>query len=205
MKNFLDTMKRCKDEIYNRRNRQSADAFVKVQAFVESGVYSSCKRAGEIARLTLRGYDPLMLAEHFDRSYETMRTEKRSISVRLWEIFPHDFFDKLLDYKENKQYIEECLYSIATYDVSASNLLLLDVARDIEYAEGSSACGQYSIEDLKDEIEFLARYSRPFYENDKRGVDSSKLKYLVAVLNSSTGDFSIRAKILKELIGDVEL
>lgn len=204
MKNFLDTMKRCKDEIYNRRNRQSADVFVKVQSFVESGVYSSCKRAGEIARLTLRGYDPMMLAEHFRRSYETMRTEKRSISVRLWEIFPHDFFDKLIDYKDNKQYIDECLYSIATYETSANNLLLLDVVRDIECSDNFTN-EEYSIEDLKDEIDFLARYSRPFYENDKSGLSSSKLNYIVSVLNSNAGNFSTRAKILKELIGDVEL
>lgn len=200
MKNFFTAMLKCKDEIYLKRNRQSADIYLKVQSFVESGCYSTCKKAGEIAKLTLKGFDARELAEHFGRAYDTIRTEKRSISMSLWALFPSDFFEKLINYQENKQYIDDCIYVLDTFEIKADDVLFFDVVKDIGVSDCSGQSYNYS--ELQNELDFLSRYSRLFYESDKGTVDSNKLQYLIGVLNSTNKNTSLRAKVLGKLIGE---
>ena len=193
-------MLKCKDEIYNKRNRQSADIYLKVQSFVESGCYSSCKKANEIAKLTLKGYNAHDLAQHFGRAYDTIRTEKRSISMSLWEIFPSDFFEKLVNYQENKKYIDDCIFILDTFEIKADDVVFFDVVKDIGVSDYNSR--SYEIEELQNELDFLSRYSRLFYESDKSTVDVGKLQYLIKVLNSTNVNSGLRADILRKLIGE---
>jgi hypothetical protein len=198
MKNFFSEMLKCKRLIYENRDRLSADVFLKVKSFVEGGSYSSCKKASDIAKMTLQGFNPQAIAEHFELSYETIRTEKRNISNELWGIFPKDFFEKLADYKSNKDYIDDCIFSLENVCLSSKDLLLMGISNDI-LSKNTLPLEDYSIEDLQDELFFLLRYSKAFYENDLLTVDLNKLAYLIGVIDGKEGNSSIRAEVLKSL------
>lgn len=197
MRNFFNEMLKAKREIYKRRDRLVADIFTKIQAFVEEGSYSTCKKAGKVAELSLKGYDARDLAEYFGLKYDTIRTEKRLISNELWGIFPQDFFEKLLSYRDNRSYIDNCISSINNFDISSNNILLLDVLKIVNNYAGD--VGSYDIPELRDELDFLARYSKAFLDEDIRTLDMDKLRYIVNVLDRKNGDLAFRSEIIKEM------
>lgn len=199
MKNFFSEMLKCKREIYARRDRLLADVYSKVQSFVESGKYSACKKAEDIAKMSLKGYDARVISEHFGLKYDTIRTEKRLISNELWGIFPTDFFEKLLDYRNNKTYIDDCLYSLDNFGMTSDKVILLDVVRNINALSDVYSDEEYLTEELQNEFDFLLRYSKEFFENDLSTVNISKLKYILDVLDMKKGDSFIRSKMLKKV------
>lgn len=196
MNNFFKEMLKCKMSIYNRKDRLSADVFLKVQTFVESGSYSSCKKAPYIAKMSLQGFSPVYIAQHYGLSSETIRAEKRNISKELWGIFPEDFFEKLSNYSLNKEYVDSCIYSIENAGTSSNDLLLMGISADI-YSKNTKPLGDYDISDLQDELYFLLRYSKSFFENDLLSVDLNKLAYILSVIDGKAGNSSIRTDILK--------
>lgn len=198
MKNFFSVMLNCKRIIFENRDRLAADVYKKVQVFVESGVYSKCKKADDIASMTLNGYNAYVIAEKYNLSYETIRVEKRQISEELWRIFPVDFFSKLCEYRENKEYIDDCLYSISHLNVKSSNLVFFDVVKEIKDKPCKNSSIEYDYTELRNEIDFLMRYSREFFKFDLANVDIDKLKYLIDVIDGNTGNVFIRSNILKE-------
>lgn len=200
MTNFFSEMLKCKKKIYDKRDRVLADKFIILQEFVESGVYSSCKKADEIAKLTLKGYNAHVLAEHFNLAYDTIRTEKRLISNELWKIFPKNFFEKFLEYRENKQYIDDCFYSMGVHDLTSDDFLLLDVKRSINHINNNTF-EVFDIKDLTYEIEFLQRYSKTFFNSDLSNVDKEKLMYIIDILDGKKVNASLRTDIIKELQG----
>ena len=202
MNNFFREMLKCKREIYNRRDRLSADVFSKVQTFVESGSYSACKKADDIAKMLLKGYDDRVIAEHFGLKYDTIRTEKRLISNELWKLFPSDFFEKLLDYSDNKVYIDECIYSVSNSSVSSDDILLVGVLNEVKCPDIDYPEGDIRFEDMRDELDFLLRYSKSFFESDLLTIDKGKVNYIIDVLDGKIGNPSLRTKLIKEFIGE---
>ena len=110
----------CRDRIYEKKDRAAADVYILVKDFVESGKYSRCRRASELITMQLRGYNDRNIAERYNISAETVRVERRQISNELWSIFGIDFFDRLLNYKENKEYCKR-------YDVKAGMFCTVDI------------------------------------------------------------------------------
>lgn len=200
MKNFFSIMIRCKDEIYERKDRLAAEAFIKVKSFVENEKYSRCKKANEIAKFSLRGYNVKELAEKFGISVEGAKSEKRKVSEELWRIFPYDFFDKLKEYRENKDFIENFLYSLSLYNLKSDNLLLWDVVDAVRCCDSSNV--NYNLSDLVDEVDFVSRYSKVFFEHDISNIDVSKLKYIVDVIDGNIQDPILKVKLLKSLKED---
>lgn len=198
MKNFFSVMIKCKDEIYERRDRNAADVFVKVRDFVESGRYSSCKRASDIAKLTLRGLKDSDIAIKFDRSVETVRSEKRKISVELWSIFPADFFDNLLDYRNKSSYVDSCIFALNYWGSASDAVLLSDVVKGV-LLSGKVQGNDYTIEELKEEIGVLRLYTRDYLETNLSMSDIDKLRYIIAILDGVKGDLSIKSEIIKRL------
>ena len=200
MKNFFSAMIKCKDEIYIRRDREAADIFVKVREFVEAGRYSSCKRASDIAKMTLRGLNEADIATHFGRSVETIRSEKRRISAVLWSIFPADFFDNLLDYKSKRQFVDNCMYALNYWGSAANIVLLADVVRNIVInKESNSADLEYSLDELKDELGVLRLYTREYLETNLNMVDLTKMNYIIDILEGKKGKINDKADIIKRL------
>ena len=196
MNNFFKEMLKCKMSIYNKKDRLSADVFLKVQTFVESGSYSSCKKASYIAKMSLQGFSPVYIAQHYGLSSETIRAEKRNISKELWGIFPEDFFEKLSNYPLHKDYIDSCIYSIENVGTSSNDLLLMGISADI-YSKNTKPLGDYDISELRDELYFLLRYSKSFFENDLLSVDLNKLAYILSVIDGKAGNSTTRTDILK--------
>lgn len=201
LKNFFSEMLKCKQKIYDRRNRLSADVYTKVQKFVEEGSYSSCKKAPTIAKMTLSGFDAKTIAQHIGKSYDTIRTEKRQISNDLWRIFPEDFFEKLADYSENRSYIDDCIQSLGTYNLSSVDYLIVGVLNDLKSQKDATGLSDCDILDLTNELDFLRRYSKAFFEDDLKTVDVKKVNYIIDVIDGKKGNSFIRSRIIKELTG----
>lgn len=188
-------MLKCKDAIYKKRDRASAEAYMRVKKFVEEASYSSCKKASDIAKLTLLGHDAHYLAEYFNKSYDTIRTEKRHISEDLWKLFPLDFFDKLENYQKNKDFIDKCLSSLGNSELTSTDFLFRDFVNFVQSKSDSSYVGEFNEIEFKDELHLLKLYSRLFMEEDMQNVDISKLKYLIDVLDGKTGSIYEKAII----------
>jgi hypothetical protein len=215
MVNFFSAMLKCKNAIYNNRDRVSADAFLKVQSFVESGTYSSCKKADFLAEKILAGVDMREIADYLDLSYETIRSEKRTISNELWGIFPQDFFDKLACYDKNKEYIDDCMYYALHTNISAKDLVLSDVCNIIRSEKDTSGgldwfnstafeVEKFGVSAINKEIDLLKRYSRSFLKGDMSECKLSNLKYVLDVLDGKEGTANLRASIIKELKGSTK-
>lgn len=195
--NFFRNMLKCKEEIYNKKDRLSADAYLKVKKFVEGGEYSKVKKAGSMAKLILSGYSNDYIANHFEISSNTVRVEKNQMSVELYRIFPADFFAKLVNYRENREFVDDCLYSLRTYNLKSSDFVLSDVLMSVRFFEESSE--DYDLVDLSNEIDFLLRYSKLFLDKELEDIDKFKLKFLVEIIDGKKGNPSLRSKVIKEL------
>lgn len=198
MKNFFRAMVACKDTIFEKKDRAAADVYLKVKAFVEEGSYTNCKKARSLAEMRLRGLDAHVIAEHFGVAYNTIRTELKRMSKDLWGIFPEDFLDKLSDYRTNKQYVDEIIKSLDYLSVRAEDLLLMDVVRVLRVDAGGET---YSLADCTEEVDFLKRYSKAFFDEDLHTVDKDKLRYLISILDGSTTVVE-RAKLIGVLGGN---
>ena len=203
MKNFFSTMLLCKEKIYSMRNRGAAEAYLKVQAFVVSGVYSRNRKAAEIADLSLKGMDAKVLAEHFGLSYETIRSEKRKISDELWKLFPHDFFDLLIDFKKNQKIVDDVLYSLSVYEIKSGNIIFREVLNSVSVLKPKDYLGKTDLSEFDAEIHFLRLYSKFFLEKDLEGINLSKVSYLIDVLDSKKGNLLEKAELLRELNKEV--
>lgn len=198
-------MLNCKRRIYDCRDRDAATAYLKVNKFVESGVYSSCAKASEMVELILKGYKTQELADYFCIAYNTAKNEKRKISMELWEIFPSDFFDKLYNFKENRDYINSCLYSIENFEVKSEKFIFSEVimkVKRLKPTDGFEVIEPSDVLSFTNEIDFLKLYSKIHLEDDLNGVDIVKVKYLLDVLDSKEGNTELRSKLLKELKGE---
>ena len=203
MANFFSEMLKCKRYIYDHKDRGAALAFKEVQRFVETGKYSSCKKAAEIGKRLLAGYSKDEIAQLFNLSPETIRTNKKNMSAELWLLFPSDFFDRLCDYANNRDYIKSCLYSISTYDVTSDKIVLLDVLREISNRSDGIDSFDYSLQELGNELDFLLRYSKGFLENEFASVDIDKLAYILKVLDKKKVSPSLkRSDVVKILMSN---
>ena len=72
----------------------------------------------------------------------------------------------------------------------------MGISADI-YSKNTKPLGDYDISDLQDELYFLLRYSKSFFENDLLSVDLNKLAYILSVIDGKAGNSSIRTDILK--------
>lgn len=206
MKNFVATMMICRGRIYEKKDRAAADVYILVKDFVESGKYSRCRRASELVTMQLRGYNDKNIAERYNISTETVRVERRQISNELWSIFGLDFFDRLLNYRENKEYINKCLMGIKSFDIRLAGTVLGEVIKESKFAYNDfengferSEVSAYNSEDMQDEVDFLRRYSYAFLEEDLKRVDLGKLHYLLEVLDGNKGTFIDRAELIDDM------
>lgn len=201
MKNFFSVLLKCKQDVYERRDRAAAEVLKVVQRFAESGIYSSCKKAGDIVSLTLRGFDVKTIGEKYNLSPETIRSEKRKISEELWSIFPNDFFDNFVDFNNNRDYFKDFLYSLGEYNSKSGDFILIDVLSKIP-AYSDLGSEDYCIEDIRNELDLLLRYSAMFLAEDLKRVDMKKLRYIIDVLDYKIPKSELRVLLLKEFKGD---
>ena len=192
-------MLNCKKGIFESRNRSAAKAYLRVQEFVESGTYSKCRKAKEIVKMTLDGHDARYISEYYGLSYDTIRAEKRGISEELWRIFPADFFDRLLEFNDNSDFIKDCLYSIENKDITSEKIIFREVIKEINSRGSAGYKGIYSKEEFEQELHFLLMYSNLFLESDIERLDSSKLVYLLKLLDGVVGSSTERAELLRNI------
>ena len=156
--------------------------------------------------MQLRGYNDRNIAERYNISTETVRVERRQISNELWSIFGIDFFDRLLNYRENKEYINKCLSGIKSFDIRLAGTVLGEVIKESRFAYNDfengferSEVSAYNRKDMQDEVDFLRRYSYAFLEEDLKRVDLGKLHYLLEVLDGNKGTFIDRAELIEDM------
>lgn len=201
MKNFFSAMLKCKDSIIKKRDKASAEAYLNLRKFLETEKYSSCKKANEIAKLTLDGYDVHYIASYFGKSYDTIRTEKRRISDELWKMFPKDFFERFEDFSKNQTFINGCLSSLGSFNLTSDKILFLELVNTVRTKSGLSYDGKFDYALFREELQFLKLYSKLFIDSDLENVDISKLKYLLDVLDGRSGSIFEKGEILKIIKG----
>ena len=199
MKSFFSTMLKCKKAIYESRNRSAAKAYLKVQDFVASGTYSKCRKAKELISLILDGHDAHYISDYYGLTYDTIRTEIRHISNELWEMFPSDFFDRLLEYNDNSDFIDDCLYSLENRDLTSEKIIFREVTKELTMKGGNPYIGSFSSEEFSEELHFLLMYSTLFLKSDIEGIDVEKVFYLMDLLDGKAGTVTERAELLKSL------
>lgn len=198
---FLIEFSALKDVIARSRDEEAGRAWLKAKKFVESGKYSSCKYAGELAGLVLAGYDDEYIGYKFGIAVETVRGHRRKIGMTMDDIFGKDFCELFYNFKENSQEIHKRLSNLGTVGLVAYDLLPREV---VPTSRDGIMHPKFEIAECLSELAFLERHSLATIEKEKKFLDFEKILYLIDVIDGSAGTFSDRAEVLKNIVSTVE-
>ena len=200
-KNFFRSMLDCKSEISRIRDLDAAKSYKELESFVVSGVYSSYKDANSLANLSLGGYSDEYVARALGIKENTLRVYRNRVTSELNDLFGEDFFELLLNYKAKKKEIERRLRFATKVNLTASDLVCEEL---LVLCKGLHSGNTYDIEDCKNEISILVKYSKSAVSASLRGIDRDKLAYLIFLLNTS-GDLSCKYKLMNLLASKEEV
>ena len=198
MKNFFSSMLDCKEEIYSSRNRKAADAYIKLDAFVRSGKYSTSKHSKALSTMMLDGLSNYKSAARLGISENTVRVIKQNLSNSLYSLFGNDFFDLLLSDPGGWRVLGK-MYVIENYDVTSFKYISDDMRRSVAKSLDEDSDYDFSFDDCAVEFDFLCRYSIPFMLKELEGLDPKKLMYLIDCIDGKSGGIDERARVLMEL------
>ena len=151
-----------------------------------------------------QGLNSTQLAELYNQQHQgekkksasTFRTQKYNLGKIMYSILGNNFKvffygsdgDAIPEYDTRLEIMQFTLDTLSdpTY-IKSAKLLLEDSVLFDEEDEGKI----YSLEELKKEFFFIAKYSRLGFANDIEKMDTSKLRYILDVLNE---DLYIRDK-----------
>ena len=192
-------MKICKDEITKSRDVEARDVWKEVQRFLESGEYSSYKKAGSLAKLTLAGHRDSYIARELGIEETTVRIHRRNTSKELFDLYGNDFFDLLSNYGDNKKEINLRLSNIRNLGIRASELIPEEIIASVS-SSLIEPIDDIDIRDCVSELKYLSRYSIASMKAGLRAQDLNKINYILDVINSNTGSPSDRQYALSVLM-----
>lgn len=204
---FLVEFGALKDYIGKSRNQEAAKTWVRVKKYIESGAFSLTRYDGDLASLVMAGYDDKYIAEKFGIQMSTVRGHRRSIGNALYNVLGDDFCSLFYQYDDNKEVIAERIKGFDTVGIRSIDLLPSEI---VLYPKDSVPLAKYELFDCLSELSFLEKHSLASIRGELRGLDVSKLKYLLAVIDEKTGSFSERSEVIKNMImgedsGNVQL
>ena len=187
--NFIKLLKKCKEEIYERKDKEAARVFLKVKEYVLDGKYSTLRVAPKLVSLMMDGLSDDCISSAFSVSESRVRVMKKQVSDELYRVFGTDFFDLLVDYgsASSKEEVDKrlcianhvndniCDY-VPDFVISSIDACSKRVIRDI------------SLEDCEDEICFLLKHSKKALSNEIQELEDTKLCFLLGVLNGNIAD-----------------
>ena len=200
-KGFLVDMLACKDIIARNKDREAGKVWLAVQTFVESGCYSSYRRAGELTRLSLQGYKDGYISNYMKVSEQTVRFYRMNISKQLYSLFGDGFFDLLSNYQWHKDEVTARVTSVNYMFLHSVDFLPNEVLVMLNNSK-VVPCDDFSLMDCKKELIFLNRYCMQSLRDDFKKLDRVKLDYLIRMLDGLVGTPIDRYKVLS-LVADL--
>ena len=211
-KNFYSNMKSLKNTVAEKRNRDAAEIWLRVEKLLLDVNYSTYKNAKELVMLTMSGYNDEAIAIKLGISEDTVRWNKKCLSDELYIIFGEDFFELFDNFIVNKPVIEARVLtasiSLTNTDGLLKRVLPLDiimVMSNMYTIDKGDTDFNLSLSDCKSELNFLIRHSKSSIISELELLDESKLRYIVGLLSNSKGNYEDKFKLLGllGLIGEV--
>lgn len=197
MRSFFTAMSIAKTEIKKRRDRSAAEVYKEVEAFVESGVYTSYKGISTLATMYLNGGKDENIAIALGISESTVRVHKRNISNQLYVLFGEDFFSLFEDFSSNREEIYNRLKIASAKPISPNEILDIEILSNIEGLKTKSERTQdYSIGECSKEIRFINLYNKKAVQKELEGLDKNKLRYILEVLDGRAGTPADRYQLI---------
>ena len=135
-------------------------------------------------------------AESLGVSEAALRVREKSMSDKLYQIFGDDFF-QLLSTPEAAKEVRLRLNNTKRH--KAADILPGNVVRELR--RRGSATGSYTVDELSEELDFLATVSNPAIERALSQLDSDKLAFVYNAVENSKGGVTTRAHIVERIKG----
>lgn len=187
--NFIKLLKKCKEEIYARKDKDAARVFLKLQEYVLEGKYSTLRVAPKLVSLMLDGLSDNCISSAFSVSESRVRVMKKQVSDELYRIFGTDFFDLLEDYgsPSSKKEVDKRLCIADHVNDTICDYVPEFVVSSVCTCSKKDVQG-ISLEDCEDEIRFLLKHSKRAISNEIQSLEDKKLCFLLGVLNGNIAD-----------------
>ena len=185
MRNFFLQLRDCKQEILSRRDREAAGVYNEVTSIVRGLPLSSYKKAKTLVSLILDGNPLEQVAKVMGISEKSVYNQVIIVSNELFSLFGTDFVTKLTNYKENKEDVDSAIRRAKKQGKGSLEYLIPDVVSLVVSEE--TAPIHYDIMECSTELTFLATYSKKALKSGFKDCDSSKLQYLLDVLDGKAG------------------
>lgn len=198
-KNFFRCMKECKDAIFKSKNSDAGKIWLEVKKFVETGKYTSYKRADELVKLILGGYTDKYIANSLGIGETTVRIHKRNLSNDLYGLFGIDFFDLLADYDNNRELVGSRMISVRNVDVKSTDLFPEDLLALVN-STSVTDISELDIDSCRAEVSYLLKHSLTSLKTDFKKVNVDKLNYLLGIINCTKGTPKDRYYLLSLLL-----
>lgn len=206
-KNFFTKFNELKKSIYERRVREEAELWLKLQDAILSGNFSTLKRADEFARLWLEGYNDYAVSLKLNMQESTIRQYRKQLSDELYDITGDDFFSLFESFNKNKEKLNKILY-ILTHTrkngwKGSSDLIPLDTYTIFKSCVMNEESIDFSIDDCKKELSFISRYSIQNIKKDMNKLNLERLKYVIDVLEGTKGTMDDKYLVSRCMEGDL--
>ena len=206
-KNFFTKFNELKKSIYERRVREEAELWLKLQDAILSGNFSTLKRADEFARLWLEGYNDYAVSLKLNMQESTIRQYRKQLSDELYDITGDDFFSLFESFNKNKEKLNKILYILSHTKKNgwkgSSDLIPLDTYTIFKSCVMNEESIDFSIDDCKKELSFLSRYSIQNIKKDMNKLNLERLKYVIDVLEGTKGTMDDKYLVSRCMEGDL--
>lgn len=200
-KNFFISMLNCKSGIESARNVDAGKIYLKVQSFVESGIYDYYRKADIVAKLSLAGYDVAYISSTLGCSDSATRTHINEMSMELYDIFGDNFLQALMVYPKEKGVVDTAMTNMSTFTSTIKNFIPTEYCVPLENLIADVDSVSFDLKDCSREIGFLVRFSRGAFERGLVTLDPNKVRFLVDCINRKTGTSSDRVAVVKAIMG----
>lgn len=206
-KNFFTKFNELKKSIYERRVREEAELWLKLQDAILSGNFSTLKRADEFARLWLEGYNDYAVSLKLNMQESTIRQYRKQLSDELYDITGDDFFSLFESFNKNKEKLNKILYILSHTKKNgwkgSSDLIPLDTYTIFKSCVMNEESIDFSIDDCKKELSFISRYSIQNIKKDMNKLNLERLKYVIDVLEGTKGTMDDKYLVSRCMEGDL--
>lgn len=197
MRSFFTAMSLAKTEIRKRRDRSAAEVYKELEAFVESGIYTSYKGISTLVTIYLNGGKDKDVALALGISESTARVHKRNISNKLYSLVGDDFFVLLDDYENNEEEISRRLRMASVKPITPSDVFNIELLSSIDVLSNVTVRSfNYSIGECSKEIRFINLYNKKAVQKELEGLDKNKLRYILEVLDGRAGTPADRYQLI---------
>lgn len=206
-KNFFNKFNELKKSIYERRVREEAELWLKLQDAILSGNFSTVKRANEFARLWLEGYNDYVVSLKLNMQESTIRQYRKQLSDELYDITGDDFFSLFENFSKNEEKLNKILYILFHTRKNgwkgSSDLIPLDLYAIFKAYVINEEDIDFSIDDCRKELSFISRFSVQNIKEEMNKLNLEKLKYIIGVLEGEKGTTDDKYLVSKCMEGDL--